>query len=142
MYFWKYKELALALRNNEVTAKQYRIYMIVFWIQALLVLPALVAQPLPYVPAIAVWVAITYVVNKRGDGKDYFKRLVCLDLPITIKAFVVCTIAMIPLIIIAAETSGQPTMPLWLEKTIVVVSLTYYLTLFVKGFSIVAGKKE
>jgi hypothetical protein len=37
-----------------------------------------------YVP---IWLGIPYRINTLGDGKDYFKRLVCNNLPIIINIF-------------------------------------------------------
>jgi len=96
MYFWNYRQLNRDLKNNIVSDKQYHIYLAIFWPTILLGLWANIQDVasssfnlmtyhhvlvLLYYP---LWLGITYRINTLGDGKDYFKRLVCNKLPATI----------------------------------------------------------
>jgi hypothetical protein len=143
MYFWKYKELALALRNNTVTRKQFIIYQVIFWIQVLLSLPALLLPSirLYFLECVGTWLAITYAANRCGDGKDYYKRIICLDLPITIRVMAVYFgVGILGSIGLAAI--HRPDMASPLGIAVDVVYMIYYLVTFINALGITSEQKS
>ncbi len=146
MYFWKYKELAAALSGNVITASQYRIYLILFIVQVVLSVFSFLAEPLIFSLSVGAFLAITYAVNQRGDGKDYFRRLVCLDWPITLRTLVVYLVIGLLLEMMVGGVFPPPevgiTHPMTQgEMVLNIVTFVYYVALFVQGFRIAAGQK-
>lgn len=91
MYFWNYKQLASDLREGFVTDQNYVVYIAIFIMQLALVIAFGITSASDLHVTLLVcsfWVTYCYLINKRGDGKHFIKRLICLDLPITVQAFV------------------------------------------------------
>jgi hypothetical protein len=150
MYFWKYKELAKALADRTLTDKQYRIYLVLFWIQ-MLTMPFMYldvdsSELVIAIIGLVAWLWITYTLNKKGDGQEYFKRLVCLDLPITLRVFAI----FFPLIILFFIVLGmvdptaveQDEPPAWIGTTISIASLVYFILAFMRGINIASGRGD
>lgn len=96
MYFWNYAGLAHALKSGEVTDKQFNIYRVIFIIimafWALTVLDNLFQFSLFGLVINALmlggWYVLTNTINTKGDGQDYWRRLICLTTPISVQLFV------------------------------------------------------
>jgi hypothetical protein len=124
MYWWNYNLLALALRENRVKPWHRFAYWATFISFILLTIIAyyygdkptsLIGIVYDYILTAASFTLmflVPYRINKSGDGKDFFNRLVCLTFPLSIRYFVIfgpiIIIAMISGLRQACLSAGHP----------------------------------
>lgn len=99
MIFWSEKKLAVKLRDDMVSAKEQLVYLalgnliIAYFISCLYGKEVFRSDIYGHIyHAILVITAVIlpiviFKINNKGDGKDFLMRYICLNLPITIKLF-------------------------------------------------------
>ncbi|MEH7403861.1 hypothetical protein V7148_23280 [Gottfriedia acidiceleris] len=101
MYIWNIKGLVQALKKGSLSSKsqkQYKAIGISLFALALLADPILmmtesfnrldIIDMISYLVINLVGIYIAYILNKRGDGKEFGFRYFSLYLPITLRFFV------------------------------------------------------
>ena len=99
MHLWNTKELAMTLKDGELSQKEWFKYFFIF-----IVLTALLMEVCLYIGEMPTVITITesvivlmitvggtllsYKINKGGDDKEFIDRYVCLSIPILIKLIV------------------------------------------------------
>jgi magnesium-transporting ATPase (P-type) len=125
IYFLKYKLLALALSQDEVDdqlAVKYLIWGMILGGSSLS-LPVEINEPESYSIYIGIILAILsfiifaaisifriwniYHINQSGDGKDFFKRFICLSLPVTIYLMLIFLLPSIFIIFLSITMSNE-----------------------------------
>ena len=125
IYFLKYKLLALALSQDEVgdeLAVKYLLWGMILG-GSYISLPVEISEPESYSIFIGVILAILsfiifavisifriwniYNINQSGDGKDFFKRFICLTLPVTIYLMLIFLLPSIFVIFLSIKMSNE-----------------------------------
>ncbi|MDR3565332.1 MAG: hypothetical protein P4N41_15310 [Negativicutes bacterium] len=91
MYFWKVDSLREDLRTDSVCQLDKLKYLLAYLLLTVVVAPALrpptalAIYPLSQLLVILGGTVWCYVSNSRGDGKDFFERYICLQVPLLIR---------------------------------------------------------
>ena len=106
MNFFKDRDLASRLRNDQVSSKEKLIYLLVFLLFISFALSIASCSKESnhienFVFAImeTIGLIICYQTNQKGDGKNFIERYICLGFPICIRA-IVMTIAMVIIVLL------------------------------------------
>jgi len=110
MYIWKPSNLAIDLRNDNVTEKE-KLKYVLFWVLA----TAIASDPVLHIDfeyvlndtilsivmllISAAGTIYCYKINKKGDNKDFISRYICLSIPVGIRALTVL-VAIIAIIVV------------------------------------------
>jgi hypothetical protein len=152
MYIWKPNNLAIDLRNNNVSEKEKLKYTL-FWVLAMVIF----SDPAIYIGyeyvlndtiISAAGTIYCYKINKRGDNKDFISRYICLSIPVGIRALAVLAFVIIAIVIIdlsfemnvlgGEEEVFTTTIPEIIIFSIFMVYLYFYLGKFIE----IASKKN
>lgn len=110
MHFFRDKELALRLKNNEVPSKEKLLYLLFY-----IMLINLSSFPIERVKVEAadvycwligtilyiIGIAICYRTNSLGDNKEFIERLICLIFPVSIRVAIISLMIFCPLLLIS-----------------------------------------
>lgn len=101
MYFWKVKELAIALKKSQINEKMQKTYLITGMVLlglSLLAYPVLMATATfntldlvdlaSFILMTLAGLYITYKINQQGDKKDFWLRYFSLSIPLTIRVVI------------------------------------------------------
>ena len=106
------KQLALRLKQRQVSSREQLFYLLVFILLSTAMTTSFALDTLHYAPtnqwdycidvmAITFTIAGTiwcYRANKAGDDKEFIERYVCISLPVLIKAFALLMLGMLVLL--------------------------------------------
>lgn len=97
MYFWNYQSLALLLYADKSRPPYYAAYCVLFVVLLLSLLSALrsLCSAILLAVGVAVWLGVTYRINRATDNNNYVNRLVCFSLPAAVRTLAVSLIFMI-----------------------------------------------
>lgn len=76
------------------------------------------------------WVTFCYLINKMGDGRHFTKRLICLDLPITVQAFIFQFVLTFTYHIIAEFYAPLKPFILLLDNVVIWIGMLYIFWLY------------
>jgi hypothetical protein len=96
MYFWNVKGLAKDLLEGKVTEGGKMKYLLAYAILSALQVeiirlikerfgPILLVQAFGMIVILAGGILACYQANRKGDGRDFIERFICLSLPLTIR---------------------------------------------------------
>lgn len=153
MYFWDYKGLAVALRNNEVSDRQHLIYKVLFVIFAgsefaLIVnsVPGhLFSVALIYPLRLLIFFGIMRYINNKGDKKDLIKRWFSLFTPVFLRTSAIAILFNVILTIVQVfinegkVPSENPALDEACSNLANFSALIYMLVIYIKAFRLAAG---
>ena len=144
IYFLDYKLLALKLSQNKISehdAVKYFILGLILSGSSISLPVEIIDQDLyssfagfisPFITFIiaaiinifGVW--HLYRVNNSGDGKDFFKRIICLSLPVSIYLFLIFLVPSLAIILWATSQSNRILYIIYEFVFIITFLLLYY----------------
>jgi hypothetical protein len=170
LYFWKYKELAQDLRANKIPESTYKLYIACFAMLLIFLFSSSLAsfgslirqkQSMPtdvhgysimslvisFALSVGLPIIVSYISNRRGDGKYFLRRFICLFLPVgvrTISLIYGMTFAIFPVLLFPefSNMSMKTSFGLMFYTVFLVGAfcLIYPLIALNKGFKIASGR--